>query len=82
MSNIENKIEYICSKLDNLFAEIKNNNDNLFEFMKKTEIPLKINEQQLKSIKTDLQAYANKLAEVEKSKRHDTILTDHAKSQI
>ena len=93
MSNIENKIEYICSKLDNLSAEIKNNNNNLFAFMKKTEMSLKINEQQLNGIKTDLQIYANKLAEVEKSqtfvnsqyksqsKRHDTILTDHAKLQ-
>ena len=93
MSNIENRIEYICSKLDNLSAEIKHNNDNLFAFMKKTEMSLKINEQQLNGIKTDIQTYVNKLVEVEKcqtfinsqyesqSKRHDTILTDHAKLQ-
>ena len=61
--------------------------------MKKTEMSLKINEQRLKGIKTDLQTYANKHAEVEKSqtfinsqyesqsKRHDIILTDHAKLQ-
>ena len=61
--------------------------------MKKTEMSSKINEQQLKGIKTDLQTSGNKLAEVEKSqtfinsqyesqsKRHDTILADHAKLQ-
>ena len=67
MSSIENKIETICSKLDNLSAEIKSKNLNLFEFMKKTETSLKLNEQQLQIIKINIEAYSNKLAEVEKS---------------
>ena len=92
MSSIESRIEYICSKLDNLSAEIKNN-VNLFEFMKKTETSLKLNEQKLEGIQIDIEAYTNKLDGLEKSqtfissqfeiqsKRHDNILTDHAKLQ-
>ena len=93
MSSIESRIEYICSKLDNLSAEIKDNNVNLFEFMKKTETSLKLKEQKLEGIKIDIESYTNKLDRLEKSqtfissqfetqsKRNDNILTDHAKLQ-
>ena len=69
MSSIESRIEYICSKLDNLSAEIKNNNVNLFESMKKTETSLKLNEQKLEGIKIGIESYTNKLDGLGKAKR-------------